>query len=646
MEPHHFSKAAQDAALQTSEYLLTHDQIDNKARFLALAQESSDIYWLINPGTHFSAVTSSKWESFTGHKISSLSEQDWLSYIHKDDRDITLSTLRHAASTQQSAEIECRIHRYDDVYRIMWLHYVPVHNASGAMQELIAYAVDITTKKQWTQFNKEQDLNIAMKMNAILNSISDAFFSIDMEWHYTYVNSHAENLLGQTFTELAGQRMDQGGSAFTDIFFMSKFREVLTTKEAKHFEGFAPPLKKWFDVHAYPTPDGLSIYTQDITERKQTEKALRDSELKFRRFVESDIIGVLIVDIYGNIHEANNAYLSLTGYTMDEIKQLQLKWTTMTVPECLPRQAEAIEEFLSTGLSKPFETVIWHKDGKKIPIILGMAQLKSSSTQGVAIVMDISARKAVEQQKDVYLSMTGHELRTPLTIIKSSLQLLQRRLRNMAKLSPSEQLVGLDTLMVKSSRDLAHSLRQIDIQARMINDLLDISRIAIGKLEVHIQRCNLTSIAMEMIEDLRTTVPERAILSTVSETRDIYTLADPDRVRQVISNYVTNAIKYSSPEYSICIGLTSSDTSIRFWVEDKGPGLSKEDQKHVWDRFYQVKGSSLASDRHPGLGLGLYICQTIIQRMQGDVGVESEPGKGSTFWFTLPLAPDDEAQPG
>jgi signal transduction histidine kinase len=331
---------------------------------------------------------------------------------------------------------------------------------------------------------------------------------------------------------------------------------------------------------------------------------------------------------------------------MDEIKQLHLKWTTMTVPECLPRQAEAIEEFLSTGLSKPFETVIWHKDGKKIPIILGMAQLKSSSTQGVAIVMDISARKAVEQQKDVYLSMTGHELRTPLTIIKSSLQLLQRRLRNMAKLSQSEQLVGLDTLMVKSSRDLAHSLRQVDIQARMINDLLDISRIAIGKLEVHIQRCNLTSIAMEMIEDLRTTVPERAILSTVSETRDIYTLADPDRVRQVISNYVTNAIKYSSPEYSICIGLTSSDTSIRFWVEDKGPGLSKEDQKHVWDRFYQVKGSSLASDRHPGLGLGLYICQTIIQRMQGDVGVESEPGKGSTFWFTLPLAPDDEAQPG
>jgi len=640
MNPQHFSKSAQDVTHQTSEHMFAHDQADDKARFLALAQDNSDIYWFITPDVHFSAVTSPKWEAFTGHKISSLSEQDWLSYIHADDRELTLSTLRQAVSAQQTTEIECRIRRYDDIYRRMKLRYVPVHSADGNIREFIAYAVDITMKKQWMQFAQEQDAGILIKMHEMMDSISDAFFSVDTEWRYTYVNSHAENLLGQSFAELAGQPMDQGTSVFADLFFLRKFCEVLATRQANHFEGFAPSLKRWFEVHAYPTRDGLSIYVQDITERKQTEKALRASELKFRRFVESNIIGVMLVDIYGNIYEANQAYLTLTGYTLDEIAQRHLKWTTMTVPECLPRQAEAIKEFLSTGLSKPFELIIRHKDGKKVPIMLGMAQLKSSSIQGVAIVMDLSAHKAIEQQKDIFLSITSHELRTPLTIIKSSLQMIQRRTEKMTKLTQSEQLAGLDTILAKNSKDLIHALRQTDVQARMVNDLLDISRIAIGKLEIHMQHCNLSQLVIETIEDLRNTVPERTIRLTISQATDIYAQADSDRLRQVINNYVINAIKYSRPEQAITIGLSSNETSAHFWVEDKGPGLSKEDQKHIWDRFYQVKENTHLSDQKQGvgLGLGLYICQTIIQHMQGEVGVESEPGKGSTFWFTLPLA--------
>lgn len=641
MEPHHFSRSAQDTTPQTSKYMLSYGQAEDKARFLALAQDISDIYWHLTPGSHFTAHTSPSWESFTGQKISPLAERDWLSYIHEDDRETTLSMLHHATSTQQATEVKCRIRRYDGIYCVMQLRYVPVYNADGTLQELIAYAIDTTIKKHWTQFDQEQDLNAAMKRNEILNSISDAFFSVDIEWHYTYINAHAEKLLGDSFSNLSGQRMDQGTSAFADPFFLRKFQEVLTTNQANHFEGFAPSLKQWFEVHAYPAPDGLSIYVQDITERKRTERALRDSELKFRRFVESNIIGVMIVDIYGNIYEANDAYLSLTGYTMDEITQDHLKWTALTVPECRPRQAEAIKEFLSTGLSKPFEMVVHQKDGTKVPIILGMAQLKSSSTQGVAIVMDISARKAVEQQKDIFLSMTGHELRTPLTIIKSSLQIIQRRIKNIDKLPPDEQLAGLDTLLDKSSKDLTQALRQIDVQVRMVNDLLDMSRIAIGTLGLQIQNCNMSKIVLETIEDLRTTVEERTILLTIPEATDIYTQADPDRLRQVISNYVTNAIKYSSAEHPIRIGLSTDKTSIRFWVQDKGYGLSQEEQKHIWDRFYQSKEGIHLNARQPGLGLGLYICQTIIQNMQGEVGVESELGQGSTFWFTLPLASND-----
>lgn len=641
MKSNHSLYSAQEVNTETSEYVSSHGQNEYEARFLALLQDSSDIYWFVTPNEPFPATTSPKWESFTGQKMDAIPDQDWLSYIHPQDRQPTMSMLQQVITSQRGAEIECRIRRCDGIYRVMHLRYVPVYNAHGGIHELIAYAVDITTTNQLQQISGKQDFNAAMKMNAILESISDAFFSVDTEWRYTYVNAHAEKLLGQSFTDLVGQRMDQGTSVFADLFFLRKFRKVLTTGEANHFEGFAPPLKHWFEIHAYPTPDGMSIYARDITERKHTEQALRDSELKFRRFVESNIIGVMIADIYGNIYEANNAYLSLTGYTLDEITKRHLKWTALTIPEFLPRQAAAIEEFLSTGISKPFEMAIQHKDGTQVPIMLGMAQLKSSSTRGVAIVMDISARKAVEQQKDVFLSITSHELRTPLTIIKSSLQIIQRRMRGTEKLIQNAQLPELEALQNKNAKDIKHALRQTDIQVRMVNDLLDMSRIAVDKLELNIQRNNLTTIVTETVEDLRSAAQERTFLLTLPP-EEIYVQLDPDRIGQVISNYITNAIKYSGTEHPIRIGLAHNKTSARFWVQDEGPGLSKETQKYIWNRFYQAKDVSPALDQQPGLGLGLYICQTIIKRLKGEVGVESEPGKGSTFWFTLPLDANDE----
>ncbi|GER89598.1 hypothetical protein KDW_37600 [Dictyobacter vulcani] len=561
-----------------------------------------------------------------------VSYEQLLAAIYPNDLDQRDQAIQESLRAGSEYSVD-----YRTIYPDQTVHWLTVrgrwlYDEQGFPTHMIAAVMDITSIKQ----AETQHAETTSKLASILESISDAFFMIDNQWRYIYVNSQAEKLLEKKITELLGQHIEQATPAFADPFFHRKFQKAVSTQQAQHFEAFSVPQKKWFELHVYPSSEGLSVYYQDITERKRVDRALRESEMKFRRFVESNIVGVLVADIYGNIYEANQAYLLMTGYSTEELTSQEIQWTSLTIQDSLPRQAQAIEEFLATGVSKPFELTIRHKDGKLVPIMMAIAQLKSSSTLSVAIVMDISARKEVEQQKDVFLSIASHELRTPLTVIKGTLQLIQRRMKRMAAL-PESKNPAMETVQHKNAEDLAHALRQIDAQARLVNDLLDVSRITVDKLELTNQRFDLVKLIYETVEDLRATTPGRTLKLLMSPKKKTFVHADPDRIAQVISNYVTNAIKYSDPERPIRIGLHNNGECVRVWVQDKGPGLTEEAQAQIWKRFYQLKETSTSSDNKQGLGLGLYICQTIIQRHHGEVGVDSVLGKGSTFWFTLPL---------
>lgn len=125
---------------------------------------------------------------------------------------------------------------------------------------------------------------------------------------------------------------------------------------------------------------------------------------------------------------------------------------------------------------------------------------------------------------------------------------------------------------------------------------------------------------------------------------DVQTVRGPEwaseeqRLQQVLSNYLTNALKFAPASAPVHVGLAVEGASVRVWVQDHGPGLTQEQQAHIWDQFYQVAQTPVQSGWKVGLGLGLYICQRLMQRQQGEVGVESVPGQGATFWFTLPVS--------
>ena len=373
----------------------------------------------------------------------------------------------------------------------------------------------------------------------------------------------------------------------------------------------------------------------EITDRKRAEEELRESELRFRRLMESNLIGIVVSDLEGTIVEANEAFLDLVGYTQEDIAASRVNMIEMTSPQYQAQAIQAFKDVLVTGVAHPFETEGVTKDGRRVPLLVGGASFHNADSTlfTVNFVVDLTARKELERQKDLFLSMIGHELRTPLTILKGTLQLLERRVKRLEAMVEPHSPKFVSTLL----KELATAEHQVNVQTRLVNDLLDVSCITAGKLPIALQPCDLLALVRETVEELRRMAPERALLLDLPAQTTVPVLVDRGRIKQVVANYLTNALRYSSPEQPVSIGVTRQDGRVRGWVRDQGPGLSKQAQKDIWQRFRRGEDLPVRSSAEQGLGLGLYICQTLIEAHQGEVGVESTPGAGSTFWFALPV---------
>jgi len=250
---------------------------------------------------------------------------------------------------------------------------------------------------------------------------------------------------------------------------------------------------------------------------------------------------------------------------------------------------------------------------------------------------NVLALQEASRLKDEFIGIAGHELRTPLTAIKGSVQLARRQL---ARVFSQEVLFSPESgkaLMVIQNL-LDRTERQVGMQNRLVSDLLDVSRIEAGRLELQLALNDLVPLVREVVEDQQTITPERAILLKNEVDGALHVVVDADRVRQVVTNYLSNALKYSDADEPVVVGIEAGSMSACVWVHDEGPGLSEEQQQRIWERFYRVAGIEVRSGSGVGLGLGLHISRMIIERHGGSVGVDSRAGEGSTFWFTLPLA--------
>ena len=586
----------------------------------------------------------------------------------------------------------------------------------------------------------QSELNSIPYPFMLFDSLSEGVYIVDTDWRFIYVNNKAAQIQGKSREELLGKNIWELYPEAIETISYSQAHRAVEENTPVNYEIYYPAIETWFECRLYPSTEGLIILLQDISVRKRQEEALHQSQVRSRRLVEANIIGVVISDM-DHIFEANDAFLEIVGYTREDLAARRINWIAMTPPELLPLDMNAIQELREKGAFTPFEKAYYRKDGRLVPILIGGAVLEQDPLQWVCFILDITEQKnleqalrvseermrialnsaaisvyqqdrdllytwlyhplqpnaakdiigktdvdlleadeaayiiaikrrvmetgeshqevvkatrsvgtdyfdlsieplrddngkiigvtgtsrntteqvELEQRKDNFISIASHELRTPITVLRGFTQLLARQFDQQGVQEPVSMLHKMDD--------------QISRLVRLIDDLLDASKIQAGRLDYEEEPVDLDALVLETVELLQGSNPTHSL--RVSGATHAIILGDKDRLGQVFTNLITNAVKYSPQANGVDISLSSTKESALISVRDYGVGIASTHQKHIFDRFYRVHDSSNTTFK--GLGMGLYIAHDIVKRHGGDITVESEEGKGSTFIVSLPL---------
>ncbi len=232
---------------------------------------------------------------------------------------------------------------------------------------------------------------------------------------------------------------------------------------------------------------------------------------------------------------------------------------------------------------------------------------------------DVTEQRRDDQRKNDFISMVSHELKTPLTSTIGYIQVSRSR----AAKNGDELIAGI---MDKAAKQLAK-------MTTMINGFLNVSRLESGKIHINKQQFDMAALLHEVEEETLTTINSHRIIFNPGEA--VWLTADRDKIGQVINNYISNAAKYSPMGTTVKVNYTLNNNLLRLSVKDEGIGIPPEEQGQLFERYYRVKGQQTKDIA--GFGIGLYLCREIVEHHKGEVGVSSELGKGSTFWFTLPV---------
>jgi PAS domain S-box-containing protein len=366
---------------------------------------------------------------------------------------------------------------------------------------------------------------------------------------------------------------------------------------------------------------GVMVHGINVTDQVLSRNKVQESESRLRRIVDSNMVGIMFYDESGRIFDANDAFLEIVGYSREDIASGTLLWGTISPKEYDSLDKKARKEILRNGVCTPYEKEFIRKNETRIPVYIGAAKFENNENTGVAFVLDISERKRLERQKDEFIGVATHELKTPVTSIKAYTQILQHRFMKEGDTRSSDMLSKMDM--------------QLNKLISLISDLLDVTKIEGGKLSFMKEEFVMDELVSELVEELQRTTAHHTITITGNIQRSI--IADRDRTGQVVTNLITNAIKYSPSSNKIVVHLKTVSDGVQVSVQDFGVGIPLEKQSKVFERFYRVSGPK--EDTFPGLGLGLYISSEIIKRQGGKIWVESIEKEGSTFGFTLPFEP-------
>jgi PAS domain S-box-containing protein len=357
------------------------------------------------------------------------------------------------------------------------------------------------------------------------------------------------------------------------------------------------------------------------------------SQARLKRLVDSSFIGILVGEDE-RVIDANDAFLRMVGYSREELQGGNLRWPDLTPPEHRAADEAALVVARQTGECPPYEKEYLRKDGTRVPILVGSAFLDELRRQWVSFVLDLTERNRMEAEhrlrleaqaanraKDEFLGILSHELRTPLSATLNGVRVLRRK------------EVGTD----QARRILDAVERSTQLQLRLIEDLLDVSRVVTGKLQVEMRPMDLLPVVEDAVAALRHEAEGKGVaLRSVLKPLPGPMLGDAARVQQIALNLVGNAIKFTPAGGDVEVSLHGRDSRAVLIVRDNGRGIEPEMLPHLFDRFRQ----GAAARGKGGLGLGLAIVHHLVEAHGGTVRAESAGlDRGASFTVELPMLP-------
>jgi PAS domain S-box-containing protein len=598
--------------------------LESEQRFRNVANSAPVLIWMAD-ANKFCHFFNKEWLNFTGRSIDQEKGNGWTEGIHPEDFEKCLHIYNNAFDKKEEYYMEFRHKRYDGEYRWLSDKGVPRFTADGVFEGYIGACLDIHERIIYQKKLKEDEerLNIVIKASDLgtweLNlKTKEVIYSdryIEM-FGYNKTNSHLlhKQLLEHLHPDDLPNRKAAFIRAISNGILHYESRVIWKNKSVHWVENKG---KVFYDDQN--NPDRIIGTTRDITEEKNYQQQLLAREQKFRLLADSMPEFVWTGDTEGNLNYFNQSVYNYTGLTAEEINKDG--WMQIVHPDDRDENKRLWLNAINTGKDFLFEHRFKRFDGEyrwQLSRATPQKDTAGKIQMWVGTSTDIQDMKEMDAQKDLFISMASHELKTPVTSIKGYVQILQ-----------SMHTDSKDDFLKKS---LGIIDKQIVNLTNLITDMLDLSKIKTGSLSLNKENFKINELVAEIAEEIRHINPNATLIFSHEDEPVVF--ADRSRIGQVLINFLSNAVKYSPGTGTIKIKSAVEKDIVIISVEDSGIGISKTDQKKIFERFYRVEGKN--EKTFPGFGIGLFIAAEIMRNHAGDIGVVSEPGKGSIFSFSLP----------
>lgn len=624
-----------------SPFIHAEEQRQSEERFRSLVIATSQIVWTTSPDG-LVLEDSPSWRAYTGQTVEEYREWGWLDTVHPDDRDRASQVWKQAVETRSLYEVEYRLRSAAGHYRYFWVRGVPVLTPDGRIREWIGTCTDIHDRKQTEATLQENEA----RLRQFIEYAPIPVVMFDNNMHYL-IASHkwledynlSPDVIGQCHYDVFPEISDEWKQIHQRCLAgaTEQREEDPFPRSDGSVEWVRWSLRPWHT--ATGEIGGTIMFSENISDRKQSELALRESEERLQAILDNSPAVIYMKDTDGRLLTINRQFESLFHLSKDEI--IGKRNCDLFEPELADIFDANDRDVLAAGTAMQWEELVPQDDGMHTYLSLKFPLLTPEGTPYAVcgISSDISDRKraevALEQAKEAaeaanrakseFLANMSHELRTPLNGVIGYAQILQR-----AKNLSAEDRSRIEVIHQCGSHLLT-----------LINDILDLSKIEARKVELMPTDFHFPAFLQGVAEMCRIRAELKEIQFHYESTPELPLgiRADEKRLRQVLINLLSNAIKFTDAGSVTFTVSFATAGKIRFQVQDTGIGVPSDKISSIFQPFEQVSDARRQSE---GTGLGLAISQEIVELMGSTIQVQSEVGVGSIFWFDVELPQADE----